>query len=219
MPLSYKLAPKLCENCGTKEESEFTPCVYNICKKCKKLKKEKPYICNNCGESNKSNFVEGRYTICKTCRNTKNRVSKVKEIREEEYKETLSPGIADTKQAPIVDIKDVKETKSPDIKDVKKIIRSFILADYTIFKGYTLPETVDKFELYMHINDEKNRNLEKEMDYIKYLIDNLNLVNEQNKKLIDCNKIFSIEIESLKNKISKLETFISKQSLVVGNES
>jgi hypothetical protein len=193
MPLKEKLAEKICETCGTKNSDEFSKCIYNICRKCKREKKGKVYTCKECGETEEDNFYEGRCSMCKKCMILSNNMNKkINELREKEYSE-------ESKKEPL---------------DFNKVIRNFLLRDYTIFGGLTITENNKNIFTSIENLEKINNEFDNKINQIKYLTEKLDIVNEYNKELIENNKIFYSEMQNMKNEIKslkkELEEFKSK---------
>jgi len=152
MPLQPKSTDKFCEICETTEEENFTPCVYNICKSCKKIKNAKPYLCKYCGDSDKENFPSNRYSTCKKCRNSKEVTERIKN---KVYNEVSTP---------------TSETSVPTQMrlNLQEEFKKFVLLDYSLFDGFTLKQVIDNFQKEILTLSQKVNILEEENSKLKY---------------------------------------------------
>jgi hypothetical protein len=152
MPKVNRIGPKLCGDCGESDETKFTPCIFNICKDCKKLKNPKEYKCKYCDATDKTLFYENRYTNCRKCYNgRKGDKTNIERCIEEKHSEEST----------------VDKVIMND-NEIRRIIKQTINYDVSIMMGYTIRQTLDDLKINSDSNKDEIESLKEENSRLKY---------------------------------------------------
>lgn len=181
MPLKHKIGvPKKCEFCSTEDITKFSPCIYNICQECKRVRSNKVYFCKTCSETDISNFYEGRFSTCKKCR-----------LRTAEEKSVMD-----------------KTEDLPENKNIRDYIDKYLMHDYRLFKGLTLVQFFNEIrEAFDNLENNEFSRIKNEHIDFKIELHKINDTHFDNFRFFAqkiSNELAEYKIES-QNKISKLE--------------
>ncbi len=189
MPLKAKDIPKICIDCGEKDESNFSKFIYDKCKDCKKLKSSKQYSCIYCGVKDITLFYKGRYGNCKKCyaSKKKEKVIQTKFLSDE----GLSP--EDKPQLGTVAMKDT---------ELRKFINQVITCDATIMEGLSVKQKFLELTMFVNEISKDLENLKKENQLLRNdkikIVNSLSEINDQYMKIIKDKELIIERLEALK---------------------
>lgn len=201
---------KKCLTCGTERIDDFTTKGFDICRQCKRIKKNKTYMCKICFTTDREKFSEGRYSSCISCR-TKPDINNIKSSIHQAIlagKVNISSLVEPEKNITPSNKVSTPETSIKSMKDFvdTENIEKYLTTNKNLF-NVTIKEILENFSEYnIHKTEEDNERDD--------LIDDLNqkykLLKLEKEKLEENVEILEDKVKSLSKDIMNLSREMTK---------